>query len=376
MTTSTLKPNEETKWKTEPRWRELLLLFIMAGLVFGGTLVAFRGWHSQVLNYGDNSAYLEVANSIRHWNFSGLDIQHFMGYPYSIAAVSLALHLPLNSCLWLVACVGSLASTLIVARMFGGWVGGYFAFSNFAWLQLSFLGGSEPLALALGVGAFWSFRRQHVLVAAFLGALATTVRPLMFFTLVGIGVALLMQKRYAYFFQALGVGLAVGLLYVWPLFHYFGDPFLTVHSYTTRDYGAANLVGPHGHLFGWPFHGIVVGTMLYSAPWTNLVLSFSWIVLVLVGTVAVFSKSAQDYRRANPAEALFCGLYILTIFCYDYLAWARGSFMRFAILVLPFILFALLRWLPKDRRLIWSLSIVGSVLSACSAIGIKTIPPR
>jgi hypothetical protein len=374
MTSSAaLTSNEERKWKTEPTRRELFSLFALGGLVFGGTLVAFRGWHSQVLNYGDNAAYLEVAKSIRHWNFSGLDIQHFMGYPYSTAAVSLVLHLPLSFSLWLVACVASLASTMIIARMFGGWVAGYFAFSNFAWLQLSYLGGSEPLAVALGVGAFWSFRRRQVLLAAFLGSLATTVRPLMFFVLVGIGVALLIQKRYSCFFEALGIGLAIGLLYVWPLAHYFGDPLLTVHSYTTRDYGAANLVGPHGHLFGWPFHGIIVGTLLYPAPWTNLVLSFLWIALILVGTVAMFSKATLEYRRANPAEAIFCTLYILTIFCYDYLTWARGSFMRFAILVLPFILFALLRWLPKDRRLLWSLSIVGSSLSACSVIGIKNI---
>jgi hypothetical protein len=197
----------------------------------------------------------------------------------------------------------------------------------------------------------------------------------MFFTLVGIGIALLYQKRYAKFIGAVALGLAVCLLYVWPLAHYFGDPLLTVHNYSSRDYGAGNLKGPHGHLFGWPFHGIVVGTMLYPAPWTNLILSFSWIALVIVGTVAMFSRDLRDHWRANPAEAVFCGLYLLAVFCYDYLIWARGNFIRFCIPALPFVFFALQRWLPKDRRVLWSLAVVSPVLAACSAIGIRNLFP-
>jgi hypothetical protein len=374
VTISTLETEGTTKWKTEPTVGELLLLLAIGGLLFGATLIAFHAWHGLLLNYGDDGAYLEVATAIRHWDFRGIDIQHFMGYPYAIAGISLVLHLPLSSGLWLVASAASVVSTLLVARLFGAWVAGYFAFSNFAWLQVSFLGGSEPLAVALGIGAFWSFRRGNVLLAALLGSLATTVRPLMFFVLVGIGAALLCQKRYANFFGALTVGLATGLLYVWPLAHYFGDPLLTVHSYTSRDYGAAKLVGPHGHLFGWPFHGIIAGTMLYPSPWTNLVLSFSWIALVLAGAVAMFSRDLREYWRANPGEAVFCGFYLLAIFCYDYLAWARGNFIRFAIPVLPFVFFALLRWLPKDRRILWGLSVLGPFLAGCSAIGIRNLP--
>jgi hypothetical protein len=341
---------------------------------FGATLIAFHGWHGRLLSYGDNAAYLSVATAIRYWDFHGLDIQHFMGYPYAIAVVSLVLHIPLISSLWLVAVAASVVSTLLVARLFGTWVGAYFGFTNFAWLQLSFLGGSEPLAVALGMGAFWSYRRGHTLFAALLASLATTVRPLMFFALVGIGVALLCQKRYAKFLGALALGSAIGLLYVWPLAHYFGDPLRTVHSYMSRDYGAANLAGPHGHLFGWPFHGIIVGTMLYRAPWTNLVLSFSWIALVIAGAVAMFGRDLREYWRANLPEAIFCGFYLLAIFSYDYLVWARGNFIRFAIPALPFVFFALSRWLPRDRRVLWCLSALAPMLAACSAIGIRNLP--
>jgi hypothetical protein len=133
-------------------------------------------------------------------------------------------------------------------------------------VQLSFLGGSEPLALALALGAFWMFRRRRIFVAVWLGSLAVTVRPLIIFVLVGIGI-----------------------LYVLPLAIYFGDVLLTVRRYISRDYGAANATGPHGHLFGWPFHGMVVGTMIYPAPWTKLVLSFFRMFAVLAGRGMMFS---------------------------------------------------------------------------------------
>jgi hypothetical protein len=353
--------------------RELLALWAVGGMLFCATAIALHGWHRLVLSFGDNDAYLNVAMAIRHWDFRGVGVQHFMGYPYAIAAVSRVLPLSLASSLWLVAAVASIISTVMVARLFGTRVAAYFAFSNFAWLQTSFLGGSEPLAVALGMGAFLSFRRGHPLLAALLGALATTVRPLMFFTLVGIGIALLYQRNYAKFALALALGLGIGLLYVGPLGRYFGDPLLTAHNYTSRDYGAANVSGPHGQLFGWPFHGIVAGTMLYPAPWTNLILSFGWIALVIAGAAVMFSKDLREFWRANRAEAIFCGLFLLAILCYDYLVWARSNFMRFSIPVLPFVFFALLPWLPKDRRVLWCLGALAPVLAACSAIGIRNL---
>jgi hypothetical protein len=373
MTTTALEPRQINVWKREPTLRELIVWVALSCVLFDVMANVLTGWHALVFSYGDNLAYLQVAQAIRNWNFHGLGIQHFMGYPYTIAAISLLFHLPLDLKLSLVAGVASLASTLIVARLFGTWVAAYFAFTNLAWLQLSFLGGSEPLAVALGLAAFWSFRRDHVLSAAFLASLATTVRPLMFAALVGIGIALLIQKRYAKFLGALGVGLVIGLLYMWPLARYFGDPLATVHSYTSRDYGGGGMAGPHGHLFGWPFHGIIAGTVAYPAPWTNLIESFVWIALVVLGTLTMFRTSYRRYARAHPAEAIFAGLFIYAIFSYDYLIWARSAFMRFSIPVIPFVFSALMKWLPRDRRILLPLATAATLLAVYSAVGIKNV---
>jgi hypothetical protein len=93
-----------------------------------------------------------------------------------------------------------------VFRLFGTTAAGYFALTNFARLQVSYLGGSEPLAVALGLGSLLAFRRDRIVFSALLASLAVTVRPLMFFVLVGIGLVLLYRRQFRHFLAALGIG--------------------------------------------------------------------------------------------------------------------------------------------------------------------------
>jgi len=145
---------------------------------------------------------------------------------------------------------------------------------------------------------------------------------------------------------------------------HFGDPLATVHSYQD----------PSVPLFGIPFYAIVKGTILYPAPWTNLALSFLWILLVVSGLAAIFFNARfRDYARRNPTEILFAAPYLLLVFCYNYPVFARTNFARFAIPVLPFIFLALSRWIPKDRRVLWLLGAATSVLAAASALGIRNV---
>ena len=353
--------------------KELLLLVIVGFVVIWSTGFVLRQTPNLVLRYGDNAAYVTVANAILRWDFHGLFVQHFMGFPYFIATVSFLFHIPTPLSLWLIATGSTLLSVWFAARLVGTLPAAYFAITNLAWLQVAWIGGSEPLAMALGLGAFLAFRRNRVFLAALTGSVAVTVRPLMIFVLVGIGLVLLYRKEFMKFLLATGTGLVIGILYVLPLARYFGDPLLTVHSYTSRDYGGGRIAGPHGHLFGWPFHGFVVGTLTYPAPWTNLVLSFLWIAIVIVGTGTMFSRRFREYAKAHPNEAIFCALYLLALFSYDYLLWARSNFLRFCIPVLPFIFFALMQWLPKNRKFLWFLNITWALLAMISAIGLRNV---
>lgn len=94
-------------WEREPKLWELLLLVAIGDVLFDFTLSVFRSWHAVLVGLGDNAAYLQVATAIRKWDFHGIDIQHFMGYPYAIVAVSLVLHLPLDFSLSFLASMAS-----------------------------------------------------------------------------------------------------------------------------------------------------------------------------------------------------------------------------------------------------------------------------
>ena len=145
-----LRETEKKESRTGPSEWELWLQLGTSFALMWATIFLFHRSTALVFAYGDNVAYRDVANAILHWDFRGLQLQHFMGYHYLIAAVSLLFHVPTGFALWLIAVASAALSVWLTARLFGTVVAGYFAFTNIAWLQLAYLGGSEPLALALG----------------------------------------------------------------------------------------------------------------------------------------------------------------------------------------------------------------------------------
>jgi hypothetical protein len=351
----------------EPSRAEIVALVALTFVVFAVVITSMRNYGSLVDNFGDSSSYMGLASAIRHWDFHGIVVKQFWGLPYAMAALSKVSGLSDRTALLVFSLVPSLLASLLAWRLWGGWIAGYFAILNFDWMQRSCLGGSEPLFVCLLFGAFLSVRRQRWLLASLLASFATIVRPLGLFALIGIGLTLLWRRDFRKFAAATAIGLAVGVLYAFPLATHFGDPLATVNSYHSKEWQG-------GWLFGFPFYAIIKGTLLYPAPWTNLVLSFGWIFLVLGAVVAmVISKRFRAYCKDHTVEGAFLVPYLWCLFTYNYPYWARGTFARFAIPILPFVLLVLYRWIPKDRRVLWGLGALFSVLAASSALGVSNV---
>jgi Gpi18-like mannosyltransferase len=353
-----------SRWSAEPTLREIMLLVFLSSALFAATILQFQNYRSAVTNFGDSEAYTSVASAIHHWDFRGLQIKQFWGYPYAIAVMSAITRLPEQTSLLLISCASSFISALLAYRLWGGWIAGLFALLNFDWMQRSFLGGSEPLAVALIFSAFLALRKERYLLATLLASLSTVVRPLGIFCLIGIGVVLLRRREFKKMLAAVVIGACVGALYVLPLARLFGDPLATVHSYE----------GAHSMLFGLPFYAIIKGTLLYPAPVTNLALSFGWILLVIAGVARMFlDPSFKAYAKQNPGEILFATPFLLLVFSYNYPVFARANFARFTIPVLPLIFLALCSYIPKDRRFLWALGVLTPILAAASALGIRNV---
>lgn len=355
------------KWTNEPTTKEVFCLALLAVFVFALFISLFQNYFAKVDNFGDTLGYMSVASAIRHWDFHGVVIKHFWGLPYAMAALSKLTGLSDRTALLFFSLAPSLLAVVLARRLWDGWIAGYFALLNFDWLQRSCLGGSEPLFVCLLFASFVAAGQRRWLLASLLASLATIVRPLGLFALVGIGLTLLWQRDFRKFAATTSIGLVVGALYAIPLATYFGDSLATVNSYHSKEWQG-------GWLFGFPFYAIIKGTLIYPAPLTNLVLSFGWIFLVL-GAVVAMAKSSKfrAYCRKHTVEAVFLVPYLWCLFTYNYPYWARGSFARFAIPILPFVLLALYRWFPKDRRILWGLAVVSPALAAASALGVVNV---
>jgi hypothetical protein len=374
MPSSVVAPHRKTsssRWENEPALAETLVVCLAAAVIFFCVIAVATSYLSLVDNFGDNSAYMSIAAAICKWDFRGLFIKHFWGLPYFMCAVSKPTGVSGRTALLVISWTSSVSAVILAHRLWGGWIATVFSIINFDWYQRSYLGGSEPLFVALLFGSFLAIRRERWMLAAWLAALATITRPLAVFLLLGIGFTLLWRRDWRRFAGTTAIALAIGILYVIPLALYFHDPLATVHSYEAP----ASAGVP---LFGIPFYAIVKGTILYPPPLTSLLLTFGWIFLVMIAIVAMLrTQQFRTYAREHIPEMAFAAPYLLSLYCYNYPYWARGSFPRFAIPIIPFVFLALRRWItawiPKDRRLLWALAPITAALAASSALGIRNV---
>jgi len=164
-------------WRSEPSFRETLAVFLASAMIFAFFIGFLTPYLKLVDNFGDNSAYMTIAAAIRKWDFHGVTIKHFWGYPYAMATLSKMTGLADRSALLTVSWISSLIAVMLAYRLWGGWIATAFAIINFDWYHRSYLGGSEPLFVALLFGSFLAIRKERWLTAALLAALATITRP-------------------------------------------------------------------------------------------------------------------------------------------------------------------------------------------------------
>jgi hypothetical protein len=347
---------------------ELILLWLLTCIVFVTIVVRFESYASKVDNFGDNSGYMSAASGIRKGDFRDIRVKQFWGVSYLMAPLSFLCGGSMRTALLLVCGISSLIAALFARQLWGGWIAAFFVILNFEWMQRSYLGGSEPLFIALLFASFLAARRERWSLAAALAALATVTRPVGMLALVALGLSLLAKREYKQLALCITIALVIGALYVLPFWIYFGDPLYQVHSYKTNDWHSGLPIGiPFVALGGSFFHN--------RPPLTNLLLTLGWVLFVLIGALAMARKGFRQYIRNHPTEGWFALLYIAFIFTYNSSTWARAEIVRFAIPALPFVLLSLSDWLPRSRTLLYCLGFVCAALAACSAIGIRNVFP-
>lgn len=357
----------------EPVLSEVLLLLAVVFALHIATVCRVRSFWDVASTWGDNPEYLRVATMIRQWHFSGGETPaDFWGFPYAIAAVTKLLAIPQPLASVLISMVASVAACILVHRLYGGWVALTFTFINYEWIQRSVDGGSEPLFMALLLASFLAARSGRWNLAALLASLSTTVRPVGVFALVAFAAVLAMRKSYRQLAVITAIGLAIGALYVVPIWIILGSPFANFREYSNYAEG--------WRLHGWPVtypFGALIPSYLsafHTLRWTAIVFSPIWLLVALAGLVAIWlPRNRQMLSEANQPESLFASLYMLFLLSYNASNYVSYHLPRYVIPVLPMFLFSLRDWIPHDRRVLWAGALLSALLASAPIVGFKNV---
>lgn len=348
-----------------PSTRELLFLWLIGAVFFVAIVGHFQNYGEKTLDFGDNGQYISAAQAIQHWNFRGTQTKQGWGLSYLVALLA-TFGLSYRISLLLISTVSSVASVLLARSLWGGWIAAFFAILNFAWIQASYLGSSEPLFVLLVFASFWFGRRERWVIASVLAALATLTRPVGIFVLFALGLTLVLRKEYRKAAVCTLVAVLIGLLYLAPFWISLGDPLYQFHRYQHEDWES-------GSLLTWPFHIFTVSFIYYHGPWTNVVYTGGWIALAILGYFKTAVKLCVERVSEHWNEQIFFFSYLMFLFCYNSLEWARWDFPRFVIPAIPLLLLSVKRWLPKSRYAVYPLCVICAILAAASAVGIRTV---
>lgn len=350
-------------WMREPTAAETAALGLTTMLMTVLMVSVLGGFWQRYPSFGDNAVYTGIAQQIALGEISALVPKHLWGYPYFGAVVSLLTPLSPAASLLVVCWVSAVAGLVLARSLWGGWVACFFAVTSIEWIQHAAMGGAETLSVALIFGSFFAVRRGRWPLAALLAAVCTIVRPEGAIALLALGSCLLWQRRFRTLAVCVAIGVAVGALYAIPLQVAFGDPFANYHAYESEDFG--------GFIVSWPFAAIVNSALRSVSPYSHKLMVAFWIAVVLIGYLAMIATPHfRRHAREHPYEVVYATLLGAFYFTYNSVH-AFHQFVRFTLSLVPLTYFALLPWLPKDRRLLWAAGTVTATFSGMSAMNVR-----
>jgi hypothetical protein len=346
-----------------PRDRELLLLAgVTTAIVL--TLVSMVGRiDERVGMYGDNGAYIEIADALRSGDLTRILEGHFLGLPVAIAAIGTVLRVSSMHALLFVSWASSLGAVLAARRLWGAGAAAVFAVISAEWLGRTALGGAEPLFTCLLLLGFVALRRDRTAAAALLMALATTVRPQGVLALFAIAADRALRRDWRAVAVIAGIAAAIGALYL-ALMSRGGDALGNVHVYK-GDWRTRSPIS-------WPFVALFRGYAETSKFALHSVKVAAWLALAIAGAVATLTRSEKrEAARRHAAESIFAAVYLLFLVSYDSPEWSWLEFPRFLIPVLPFLIWALLPATPRVRWFAWAIAVPSALFAAMTAIGVR-----
>jgi len=316
--------------------------------------------------------YSLISAAIRHWDFRAVPSdqpREFWGVSYVSALVAALTGLRDATALIAVSFFAYLTALFLSHRLWGATLTAWFLVVNWWWLESTVDGGSEPLFMALLLGAFLTVRSERWLLAAALASGATVVRPVGIFALIAIGIVLLARRDFKRLAIATAIGVGTGVVYVFPMVLIYGSPLAGVQAYQAQDWAGSSPIT-------FPFVAIFKGALSTSGS-VRLplrILLGIWVLVVVAGLIRMATdRKFRKYSRDHEVEGIFLLLYAAFLLCYNADVWAWQHFPRFAIPLLPFLLLAFRDRLPASPPLLCGIALVSVICVILPKAGIHRV---
>jgi hypothetical protein len=305
--------------------------YILCCATFIVVVAGVRNFWEMSRNFGDNAAYLTIAQATQEGRFSGPDLQNvrnfYRGTGYCVALVSKLTSLPVARCLPLLALACGALALYFCGRLWGWRVATLFSFIDIAYTGRLCLGGCEPFFVVFLFASLWLWRQQRTLSAMTCAALATCTRPTGVFLLVALTAVLIWHRRWRDVLKSAVVVAALGALYLAPIIFAAKDPWAPIDGYASDWYSASPIT--------LPFYPLLREAMTGGAAWTNHLKNGFYIALTLLGAVTLWKRRHKAFADlAGQAESSFFLLF--AGFCFSYNSYgAYVDYPRYSTPLIP-----------------------------------------
>ncbi len=348
--------------------RNILISTITGYFLFSLIIIIFGEksfW--QLFNvFGDNFDYIRITRALTSNDISILnsDYKILWGLPLVMYLPAKFLFVPPDIMLWVICLTCSIMSIYICSKLFGPTTAAWFSLISWDWIQRSAFGGAEPLFILLIFGGFYLFKKKHYYFCVFLLAFSVTVRPLGIFALAGAGFTFLIKKEWIVLSRSILIGLCMGGIYCLLIYLYTGNPLANFSGYQRVDWDSSLPIT-------WPFITVVKSFRISNFPLLNTFKISAWYIFSFIGIAACFySKSFKKYINNNIPELCFLILYTSFLFTYNSSIWIWLIYPRFIIPVLPFLIFALSKFLISNKYFIYIAIPTSCCIAALSVMNV------
>lgn len=342
--------------------------YVLCCVTFIVVISRVRNFWEMSRSYGDNAAYLTIAQATLQGRVAGPDLQavrqFYRGTGYCLALVSKLTSLPVARCLPLLTLTCGALALYLCGRLWGWRVAALFSFINIAYTQRLCLGGCEAFFVVFLFAALWLWRQKYTVSAITCAVLATTTRPTGVFLLLPLAAVLIWHRRWRDVMKSAVVVAILGALYLAPIILAAKDPWAPVNGYSDDFYTSSPV--------SVPFYPLLRGALATGTPWTNHLKIGFYILLTLFGVVTLWKRRRRAFADAvGQVESAFFLLF--AGFCVSFNAWgAYPDYPRYSSPIVPQSVLEL-----RSRLLnAWSIlpmSVVAGLLSAASALNVRAV---